>query len=93
MYIVIQILFLFHESQLREKRRNIAGVSDLSGSLKLDEVFVDLLGLGGHLHWVLGLLKVLTGHPELNVLFTELRLQEATESSQTIYEKKWQEVR
>ena len=60
--------------------------SDLSWSLRLDEILVDLLGLGGHLDWVLGLLEVLTGHPELNVLLTELRLQEGTEGMHTICE-------
>lgn len=59
-------------------------VTNLSGSLRLDEVFVYLLGLGSHFHRVLGLLEVLTGHPELNILITELRLQEAAESSQSI---------
>ena len=58
--------------------------SDLSWSLSLDEILVDLLGLGGHLDWVLGLLEVLTRHPELNVLLTELRLQEGTEGMHTI---------
>lgn len=62
----------------------VSGVTDLPGSLRLDEVFIDLLGLGGHFGRVLGLLEVLAGHPELNVLVTELGLQEATESSQTI---------
>ena len=60
--------------------------SDLSWSLRLDEILVDLLGLGGHLDWVLGLLEVLAGHPELNVLLTELRLQEGTEGMHTICE-------
>lgn len=67
-----------------DKKRGVAGVTDLSGSLRLDEVLIDLLGLGGHLHGVLDLLEVLAGCPELNVLITELRLQEATESSHTI---------
>lgn len=58
---------------------------DLSGSLRLDEVLVDLLGFVGHLHWVLGLLEVLAGHPELDVLVAELRLQEAAEGSQAIW--------
>ena len=60
--------------------------SDLSRTLGLDEVLVDLLRLGGHLDGVLGLLEVLTGHPELNVLLTELGLQEGTESVHTICE-------
>ncbi len=62
----------------------VTGIPDLSGDLRLDEVLIDLLGLGGHLHRVLGLLEVLAGHPELNILITELGLQEATESTQTI---------
>lgn len=67
------------------KRGGVTGVPDLSGSFRLDEVFIDLLGLGFHLHRVLGLLEVLTGHPELNILITELRLQEAAEGIQTIW--------
>lgn len=63
-------------------------VTNLSGSLRLDEVFVDLLSLGSHFHRVLGLLEVLAGHPELNILITELRLQEAAESRQSIW---WRE--
>lgn len=59
-------------------------LSDLSWPLRLDEVFVDLLGLGCHLHGVLDLLEVLAGHPELNVLVTELGLEEAAESRNTI---------
>lgn len=64
------------------------GAPDLSGSLRLDEVLVDFLGFGGHLDGILGLLEVLAGHPELNVLITELRLQEAAEGSQAIW---WRE--
>lgn len=60
------------------------GKPDLSRSFRLYEVLIDLLGLGGHLHGVLGLLEVLAGHPELNILITELGLKEATESGQTI---------
>lgn len=56
----------------------------LSGSLRLDEVFIDLFGFGGHLHGVLGLLEVLAGHPELNILIAELGLQEASESMETV---------
>lgn len=70
------------------KKGEVTGVPDLSGSLRLDEVFVDLLGLGGHLHRVLGLLEILAGHPELDILIAELRLQEAAESTQTIW---WRE--
>lgn len=54
----------------------------LSGSLGLDEVLIDLPGLHSHLHGRLGLLEVLAGHPELNVLLTEFRAQEATEHGQ-----------
>lgn len=74
------------------KTKNITGAPDLSGSLRLDEVLIDLLGLGGHLCRVLGLLEVLAGHPELDVLIAELRLQEATESGQTIYENTSKDV-
>lgn len=66
------------------KKGEVTGVPDLSGSLRLDEVFIDLLGLGGHLHGVLGLLELLAGRPELHILITELRLQEAAESIQAI---------
>lgn len=59
-------------------------ISDLSRSLRLDEILVDLLSLGGHFHRVLGLLEVLAGHPELDILVTELRLQEAAECIQSV---------
>lgn len=65
-------------------KRTQTSVSDLSWSLRLDEILVDLLGFGSHFHRVLGLLEVLTGHPELHVLLAELRLQEAAEGIQTI---------
>lgn len=68
------------EANFCEKGR----VPDLFGSIRLDEFLIDFLGFGGHLHRVLGLLEILAGHPELNILFTELGLQEAVESSQTI---------
>ena len=61
------------------------GVPDLSGSLRLDEVLIDLLGLGGHLQRVLGLLEVLAGCPELNILITELCLEKCPEGSQAIW--------
>lgn len=62
-------------------------ITDLSWSLCLDEILVDLLGLGSHFHRVLGLLEVLAGHPELDILITELRLQEAAEGIQSICRK------
>lgn len=65
-------------------KRRQTSVSDLSWSLGLDEILVDLLGFGGHFHRVLGLLEVLAGHPELDVLLAELRLQEAAEGIQTV---------
>lgn len=65
-------------------KRTQTSLSDLSWSLRLDEILVDLLGLGSHFHRVLGLLEVLAGHPELHVLVAELRLQEAAEGIQTI---------
>ena len=60
----------------------------LSGSLGLDEVLIDLPCLHSHLHGRLDLLEVLAGHPELNVLLTEFRAQEATEHGQATLEMK-----
>lgn len=54
----------------------------------MDEVLIDLLGLGSHFRRVLGLLELLAGRPELNILIAELRLQEAAESIQAVCGKK-----
>lgn len=67
-------------------------MSDLSWSLCLDEILVDLLGLGSHFHRVLGLLEVLAGHPELDILIAELRLQEAAEGIQPVCRGKGKSV-
>lgn len=48
-------------------------------SLRLDEFLIDLLCPLCHLSRRLDLLVVLTGKPELEVLLTELRLQETFE--------------
>lgn len=73
-------------------KRRQTSVSDLSWSLGLDEILVDLLGFGGHFHRVLGLLEVLAGHPELDVLLAELRLQKAAEGIQTVCEENGKSV-
>lgn len=62
-------------------------ISDLSRSLSLDEILIDLLGLGSHFHRVFDLLELFTGRPELDILIAELRLQEAAESIQAICRK------
>lgn len=59
--------------------------TDLFGCLSLDEFLIDLFGLLCHLHRGLGFLVVLTGHPELGVLLTELRAQEAAEAGEPIW--------
>lgn len=81
---MIYFLYIWSSSHTQHP---VTTVPDLSGSIRLDEVLVYLLGLGSHLHRALGLLEVLAGHPKLNVLLTELRLQEASEGSQTIWER------
>ena len=53
----------------------------LPGSLRRDEVGVDSLRHGGHLAG-LALLELLHSNPELQVLVTELRPQEASEQFQ-----------
>jgi len=56
----------------------------LAGSLHVNELLEDALCLGCQLGCRAGLLEVLAGQPELQVLLTELSLQESTESSQPI---------
>lgn len=58
--------------------------TDLFGCLSLDELLIDPLGLLCHLHRGLAFLVVLTGHPKLDVLLTELRAQEAAEAGEPI---------
>ena len=58
--------------------------SHLSVCLALDKLLKDPVGFGGQLGFGAGLLEVLAGQSEVQVLLTELSLQESTESSQPI---------
>lgn len=58
---------------------------NLSWRLHVDELLVDLVGFGSQFGGVLNLLVVLTGHPELDVLIAELRLQKGPEHHQPIF--------
>lgn len=56
----------------------------LPRSLHIHKLLKDSMGLGDQFGGWPGLLELLTGQPELQVLFTELRLQEGAEGSHSI---------
>ena len=56
----------------------------LPRSLNIHKLLKDSMGLGDQFGSGPGLLELLTGQPELQVLFTELRLQEGAEGSHSI---------
>lgn len=64
----------------------IAKGTHLSWGLSTDKLLVDAPGLLGPFWSTLGPLVILTCHPELQVLLTEFRLQEAAETGQSIWQ-------
>lgn len=59
--------------------------SDLFRGFAADELLKDPVSLGGQLGSRVDLLVLLTGQPELQVLLTELCLQESVEGSHSIW--------
>lgn len=65
----------------------------LFGSFTPDELLVDAVGSGHQLFGRLERLEVFTRRPKLDVLLAELRLQEDTEGSFSICERRKTSVR
>lgn len=63
-------------------------LAHLSWRLSINELFIDLVCFGDQLGGALGLLVLFTGHPKLDVLITELALEERAEGGQAIWRKK-----
>lgn len=74
------------------KKSNLSQSTCLLRSFFFNEVTINLLSFCCQFLWGLDFLIILTGQPEVNVLFTKLGFQESSERCQTICKEMWKKI-